>query len=560
MGAAASITKNEAESYPQYQILGGSARFAELKDEEGNISLDKIEDPYLKYGGCYTDDKKNTIGFKYVAFADFPSLTSEHKSVLATVLTKEVFDELKDVKTSKDITLSNIIQGGVIVPSTKIGLSVGDEESYTTFSKLLSPAINLVHNVDSSRISSTREILKDVLVAEESVSQLKDFITQLKIVAHRNVSGFSFPCATTAEEREAIDESVSSFAQTSNVKGRYINLITLTDEDSKMFIDNGMLMSAPSAGDYLTATGAARSWPKARSIFVSDESDASIWINYEDHIKLSVTRSDLDFSGLLERFSGIHSELESHIQKQGQSFSWSSSLGYLNSSIQNLGIASTISVVGKFPNLSNSDLISALSTSLGLSIEKKGETIEISTKKVFGVSESLLVASLVESLLKFVSFEQLLQNGGTVDDIQKLLGEKQDVVAPEVEEPSRPASSETEPVLEAAVDKARDAEPEKITIDTTSPKAVSAAPGSPKKTPVAKSSFIPPKSPSSKAATVDVVVESEDKSNESQETCSELKPAAEKVAPKKYISAGFMSGKFNNKLTIEIDELKLPEH
>jgi hypothetical protein len=38
MGAGASVTQDEVKSYPQYAILGGDSKFAELKDEEGKVT------------------------------------------------------------------------------------------------------------------------------------------------------------------------------------------------------------------------------------------------------------------------------------------------------------------------------------------------------------------------------------------------------------------------------------------------------------------------------------------------------------------------------------------
>eukprot|EP01032_Pedospumella_encystans_P034945 gene34945-39517_t len=65
MGAGASVSQEEAKNFPQYKILGGDAEFEKLKDEEGKVSADKYQDPYLKYGGAYLGDAKDTKDFKY---------------------------------------------------------------------------------------------------------------------------------------------------------------------------------------------------------------------------------------------------------------------------------------------------------------------------------------------------------------------------------------------------------------------------------------------------------------------------------------------------------------
>jgi hypothetical protein len=43
MGTGASVIKEDVEKLPQYTILGGDAKFEELKDSEGKVQLDKVE-------------------------------------------------------------------------------------------------------------------------------------------------------------------------------------------------------------------------------------------------------------------------------------------------------------------------------------------------------------------------------------------------------------------------------------------------------------------------------------------------------------------------------------
>ena len=65
------------------------------------MEISKIEDPYLKYGGAYSEsDVKNCKDFKYVEFAEVPAFTDAHKSLMAKVVTPEVFASLKDVKSA----------------------------------------------------------------------------------------------------------------------------------------------------------------------------------------------------------------------------------------------------------------------------------------------------------------------------------------------------------------------------------------------------------------------------------------------------------------------------
>ena len=64
----------------------------ELQNADGkvDISAPGFDDPYLKYGGTYATDPKDSADFKYVQFTEMPKFTPAHKSAMAKYLTPEV--------------------------------------------------------------------------------------------------------------------------------------------------------------------------------------------------------------------------------------------------------------------------------------------------------------------------------------------------------------------------------------------------------------------------------------------------------------------------------------
>ena len=66
--------------------------FIELQNADGkvDISAPGFDDPYLKYGGTYATDPKDSADFKYVQFTEMPKFTPAHKSAMAKYLTPEV--------------------------------------------------------------------------------------------------------------------------------------------------------------------------------------------------------------------------------------------------------------------------------------------------------------------------------------------------------------------------------------------------------------------------------------------------------------------------------------
>ena len=71
-------------------------------------------DTYLLYGGDYSGAIRDTESFKYINFASFPRFTPRHTSSLSKNLTVELFEKLKNVKSSKGYTFSNAIMVGVL--------------------------------------------------------------------------------------------------------------------------------------------------------------------------------------------------------------------------------------------------------------------------------------------------------------------------------------------------------------------------------------------------------------------------------------------------------------
>lgn len=115
---------------------GGDAKFDELQ-EDGKVDLSKVHDPYLAYGGSYKGDHKDTKDFKYITFDIVPAFTTHHKSLMSKVLTPELFEKLKDVRSSKGFTLSNVIMTGVVTPHLGDSIqSIVDFYAYISYASL----------------------------------------------------------------------------------------------------------------------------------------------------------------------------------------------------------------------------------------------------------------------------------------------------------------------------------------------------------------------------------------------------------------------------------------
>ena len=61
----------------------------------------------------------------------------------------QVFDRLKDLKSTKGYTLSNVIMTGVVTPNLGVGATAVDEDCWELFKDLYYPIIKDKHGYDA---------------------------------------------------------------------------------------------------------------------------------------------------------------------------------------------------------------------------------------------------------------------------------------------------------------------------------------------------------------------------------------------------------------------------
>lgn len=444
MGAGASVSQDEVNMYPQYKILGGDAKFAELKGEDGKVALEAIEDPYLKYGGHYGEDIKNTKDFKYVTYSELPKFTPAHRSLMAKYLTQEVFDKLKNVKSSKQYTLSNAIMTGVVTPHLGVGATAGDEECWDLFKDLYYPIIKGWHGYDPETQIHPVDLDPTKLVfTEEQKAVFNDYVMSTRVRAARNISGYALPAGTTDEERKAVEDILRQcFANLEGeLAGTYYELGGLTNEQRDFLLERGFLFQIPSARNLLTGAGAARSWPHNRGIFHNEAQTALAWVNEEDHCRIISMEMGGDIVSVFKRFCDLSNALQGAATKNGTKLMWSEKLGFLGTCPSNLGTGLRASVMVRLTafnalmtseNHADRELLEHVCNmfdlqprgSAGEHSAAEGGKFDVSNKQRLGFSEVQLVQKMIDGVTKVIEYEKMLAAGSTPDDIRALIGIK----------------------------------------------------------------------------------------------------------------------------------------
>lgn len=438
------VSWDDVKSTPQVRILKmDEDAFNALKGEDGTVSMEKwaTVDPYLKYGGAYVGDSKDSPDFHYVTFDALPKFGEEHKSLMSQVLTQELFDALKDKKSSKGYTLSNAIQTGVVTPHLLCGATAGDEECWEIFKDLYYPIIKGWHGYDAYTQKHPVDLDASKLAFnEEQAALFNEYVVSTRIRAARNLSGFSLPTGATDEDRAGV-EAVLKTTFTGfegELAGTYYPLEGMEEATMKSLLDSGFLFQVPTDRNLLTGAGAARSWPKSRGIFHNDAKTALAWVNEEDHCRIISMELGGNIPSVFKRFGDISNEIKKVAEASGSSLMWNETLGFMGTCPTNLGTglrASVMVVLKEFNKLMEGDnhedkeLLEHVCSkydlqprgSSGEHSPAEGGKFDVSNKQRLGQSEVQLVQKMIDGVTKVIGYEKMLAAGSTPAEIRALV-------------------------------------------------------------------------------------------------------------------------------------------
>jgi creatine kinase len=447
---------------PQYKILGGDEKFNELKDEEGKVALEKVEDPYLAYGGAYNGDPKDTADFKYVTFSEVPKFSDKHRSAMCKHLTPEVFEKLKDIVSDKGYTLSNAIMTGTVTPHLGVGATAGDEDSWEKFKDLFYPIIQDWHGYDANTQKHPVDLDPSKLVfSDDQKAAFNEYVVSTRIRAARNVSGFSLPCGATAEDRAGVEGVLKQAFDglDGELKGTYYELGGMTDEQRDFLLERGFLFQIPTHRNLLTGAGAARSWPSNRGIFHNEAQTALCWVNEEDHCRIISMELGGDIPSVFTRFCALSEALKASAESNGTKLMWNETLGFLGTCPSNLGTGLRASVMIKLPGFNklledeatpqeDKELLEQVCSafdlqprgSAGEHSPAKDAKFDVSNKQRLGFSEVQLVQKMIDGCTKVIELEKMLIAGSSAAEVRAKVEEMKGGAAPAAEAPAEAAA------------------------------------------------------------------------------------------------------------------------
>ena len=312
--------------------------------------------------------------------------------------------------TSGGVNLAQCIKTGIDNPGhpmiKTVGLTAGDEESYTVFAELFDPVISDRHN--GYGVDGTQPTDMDISkISDVDIDPFNKYVLTTRVRTGRSVRGFKLPPVISFEERRKL-EAVSVKAllnMKEDLKGDYFPLHGsrsyapkpngMSEADEESLRSAGNLFQEPDS-TLLLASGMGRHWPDGRGIFCNDNRNLFVWVGEEDHLRIvsmQGTRSKPTEEGkkikdVFARFIRACDQVQVVLKEEGYDFMHSEHLGWILTCPSNLGTGLRAGTMVMLPLVSSRSDFKALLKKMGLQARGTGGVDSASTGGTWDISNA----------------------------------------------------------------------------------------------------------------------------------------------------------------------------
>ena len=233
-----------------------------------------------------------------------------------------------------------------------------------------------------------------------------DVVFSVRIRLARNLSSFPFPNKMTDDQKYDVIQKVSDAIFKSNIseKFKFVDLNRI--EEYQLF---------SLAERHLISIEFAKN-PKGRALILSNDESVSIMINEEDHIRIQVINSGLEFEKSFKCAMNVEEILNENLE-----FAYDNKLGYLTECPTNLGTGMRASAMVHLPALESIGALDKLFNSvskLGIAIrgtfgegtKAKSSMYQISNQVTLGISENEIIENINNIISQIVNKEKQARN------------------------------------------------------------------------------------------------------------------------------------------------------
>ena len=183
-----------------------------------------------------------------------------------------------------------------------------------------------------------------LLVTSQQADPEGRYILSTRIRIARSLEGVRFPPTMTRIERRHVQsllqECCNNF-HSEKFQGVFMPVLEMSTDQNLDLIERHLLFDNPN--EWTIAAGLGRDWPDGRALYANvpnlatSTPDFMIWINEEDHLRISVLRPGGDIQGVFTTLMAGVRELERELRARGYEFAFHPKLGYLTSCPTNVG-------------------------------------------------------------------------------------------------------------------------------------------------------------------------------------------------------------------------------
>lgn len=337
-------------------------------------------------------------------------------SLLKEYLTEEIFENLKELKTDLNGSLSDNIQSGLTHFDSEVGVFASDQHAYETFKTLFDPVLEDLHDAEGEAAEGEDPV--PVTQPEldwgdaEELAELDPeglFIKSVSITVGRAVNSIAFMPTVSLDDLKETAENLRKTLEAvtdEDLKGKYHELSEIDAEQKTKWIEDGTLFGEPE-NKFLKAAETYRFWPMGRGVFINDKETFRVWINEEEH--LQVTAFDNTSSNLKAVYERLVKVMELFNDVK---FARNKRWGFVAHNLKNVGNTMRIRVKAKIPQLSlpeNTDKLETLAEGNNFTTNNLDNGIfEITNSKRHGASEIDTTKAFVKGVKEIITAEKCL--------------------------------------------------------------------------------------------------------------------------------------------------------
>ncbi|XP_030628805.1 creatine kinase M-type [Chanos chanos] len=349
---------------------------------------------------------------------EFPDLDRNY-TCMGRILTLHMYTRQFNRATESGVIFDDIIRPGIEEPGQlngqmTVGCVAGDAQSYILFCDFFDRIIEAYHDYKvSTNVIQESDFNYDNLKGGDNFDRA--YAVSCEVSVSRSVEDYCFPTHCSRGERRCLlslaKKALEQFGE--EFPGKLYSMEELSESNE----EKGIIMKTlpPS----LIQIGVARDWPDARAVWVSKDASLSVWLNFEDHLRLVATRDDANIQNAFECICVNLLKLEHLYKKLRKPFIWKAHLGWVVSSPAEVGTGLKASIKVKLRHLPQHKRLPNVLERLRLHMETTdcAGVYKISNIQTIGMTEVQITQLVVDGVKLLIAMEKRLENNGGIDDL-----------------------------------------------------------------------------------------------------------------------------------------------